>query len=119
VYAEDGTISKHFCVIVAEQFGLAMLNAFGAGEDRMVLLDATGGTNKYGYQLYSLVVVDDFREGVPVAFMLTSSQEAGEVATFMTVSQCCTECGFSSPANSKCACLQLLPYCCGLWIVLD
>eukprot|EP00611_Tribonema_gayanum_P026463 TRINITY_DN630_c0_g1_i7.p1 TRINITY_DN630_c0_g1~~TRINITY_DN630_c0_g1_i7.p1 ORF type:complete len:600 (-),score=121.78 TRINITY_DN630_c0_g1_i7:81-1880(-) len=60
-----------------------MLDAFGAGDDRMVLLDATGGTNKYGYQLYSLVVVDDFREGVPVAFMLTSSQAAKEVKLFM------------------------------------
>ncbi|KAG5191548.1 hypothetical protein JKP88DRAFT_137026, partial [Tribonema minus] len=66
-------------VVVAVAFGIAMLDAFGAGYDRMVLLDATGGTNKYGYQLYSLVVVDDFREGVPVAFMLTSSQAAKEV----------------------------------------
>ena len=62
-----------------------MLEAFGTGEDRMVLLDATGGTNRYGHQLYSLVVVDDFREGVPVAFMLTSSQEAHEVQVFMQV----------------------------------
>ena len=81
----DSNIAKHFAAIVASNFGLAMLEAFGAGEDRMVLLDATGGTNKYGYQLYSLVVVDDFREGVPAAFMLTSSQEAAEVELFMKV----------------------------------
>lgn len=81
----DGNIAKHFTAVVASSFGLAMLEAFGTGEDRMVLLDATGGTNKYGYQLYSLVVVDDFREGVPVAFMLTSSQEADEIEVFMKV----------------------------------
>jgi hypothetical protein len=62
-----------------------MVEAFGAGEDRMSLLDATGGTNYYGYQLYSLVVVDDYREGVPVAFMVTSGQEADEVETFLKV----------------------------------
>ncbi|KAG5188243.1 hypothetical protein JKP88DRAFT_136992, partial [Tribonema minus] len=73
-------------IVVAVAFGIAMLDAFGAGDDRMVLLDATGGTNKYGYQLYSLVVVDDFREDVPVAFMLTSSQAAKEVKLFMDVS---------------------------------
>lgn len=78
-------ITEHMCVVLADVFGVAMLNAFGAGEDRMVLLDATGGTNKYGYQFYSLVVVDDFREGVPVAFMLTSSQDAEQVQTFMQV----------------------------------
>jgi MULE transposase domain len=86
VLAGDGSIDKPFCVIIAGQFGLAMLNAFGAGEDRMVLMDATGGTNKYGYQLYVLLVVDDYREGVPVAFMVTSSQEATEINIMLEVS---------------------------------
>jgi hypothetical protein len=76
---------KHFTAVVASSFGLAMMEAFATGDDRMVFLDATGGTNRYGYQLYSLVVVDDFREGVPVAFMLTSSQDAHEVEVFMKV----------------------------------
>jgi MULE transposase domain len=92
VLAQDGSIDKAFCVILAGQFGLAMLNAFGAGADRMVLMDATGGTNKYGYQLYVLLVVDDFREGVPVAYMVTSSQEATEITTMLEVSDlqvCC------------------------------
>jgi hypothetical protein len=72
----DGDIVKPFVAVIADKFGLAMLDAFAAGDDRMAFLDATGGTNKYGYQLYSLVVVDDFKAGVPAAFMLTSSQEA-------------------------------------------
>jgi hypothetical protein len=63
-----------------------MLSAFGGGDDGMVLLDATGGTNHYGYQFYSLVVVDDYRQGVPVAFMVTSSQDADAVKVFMQVS---------------------------------
>jgi hypothetical protein len=82
----DKSIAQPFCVILATTFGLRMLDAFGAGEDRMVLLDATGGTNTYGYPLYALVVVDDYGEGVPVAFMITSSHEAKEVETFMRVS---------------------------------
>lgn len=82
---ENGSVTQHFCAILASAFGLSMLGAFGAGDDRMVLLDATGGTNKYGYQVSSLVVVDDFREAVPVAFMISSSQDAKEVQLLMEV----------------------------------
>lgn len=82
----EGNIKEDLVVVLADKFGLAMLNAFGAGDDRMVLLDATGGTNPYGYLLYVLVVVDEYREGVPVAYMLTSGQEAKQVKTFMEAS---------------------------------
>jgi hypothetical protein len=75
-----------FAIIVADKFGLAMLDAFGAGEDRCVLLDATGGTNRYGYQLSIMLVVDDFRQGAPCAFMIHASQEAQQVESFVQVS---------------------------------
>jgi len=84
----DGNIEQHFVLVLSSSFGLAMINAFGAGEDRMVLMDATGGTNQYGYQLYGMLVVDEWREGVPGAFMITSSQEASEVETFLKVGVC-------------------------------
>jgi MULE transposase domain len=80
-----GEITTHFALALASKFGLAMLNAFGANEDRMALLDATGGTNKYNFQLYTLLVVDDFKEGVPCAFLLTSSEGAEEVTRFLKV----------------------------------
>ena len=82
----DGNITQHF---VLELSALWPCNdqRFGAGEDRMVLLDATGGTNQYGYQLYGMLAVDEWREGVPGAFMITSSQEATEVETFLQVRQ--------------------------------
>lgn len=84
----EGNITQHFVLVLASSFGLDMINAFGAGDDRMVLLDATGGTNQYGYQLYGMLVVDEWREGVPCAFMITDSQEANEVQKFLQVRWC-------------------------------
>jgi hypothetical protein len=81
----EGEISQHLVLVMADPFGLAMLDAFGAGDDRLVLLDATGGTLYYGYQLHTLAVVDEFREAVPVAFMMTSGQEADVVEQFLKV----------------------------------
>jgi hypothetical protein len=81
----DGTITKHLELVLGDPFGLKMLEAAGAGPNRMVLLDATGGTNVYGYQLHVLLVVDDYREGVPCVFMITSDQEASAVCTLLKV----------------------------------
>jgi hypothetical protein len=81
-----GDIVQDFVLVVADQFGLKMLEGFGCGPARAVLLDATGGTNKYGYQLHCLLVVDEYREGVPCAFMLTSGQDAAVVQKFLEVS---------------------------------
>ena len=35
--------------------------------DKVVCMDSTHGTNSYGFYLISIVVVDEFGEGVPVA----------------------------------------------------
>jgi hypothetical protein len=85
VDAEDN-ITQHLMIVLSSPFGLAMPDAFGAGDDRMVLLDATGGTNQYGYMLHSLLVVDEWMEGVPAAFLITSDQEAAAVEKFLQVS---------------------------------
>lgn len=81
----DGEISQDLVLVMADPFGLAMLDAFGTEDDSLVLLDATGGTLYYGYQLHVLAVVDEFREGVPVAFMMTSGQDADVVQQFIKV----------------------------------
>jgi MULE transposase domain len=82
----DGEITQHFIIVLSNRFCLSMLNAFGTENERMILMDATGGTNKCGYPVYALLVVDDYREGVPVAFMVTSSQKADEIEVLLKAS---------------------------------
>ena len=42
-----------------------------------------GGTNKYGYMLTVLLCVDDFMNGVPGAFLISSSESAETLALFV------------------------------------
>jgi hypothetical protein len=42
-----------------------------------------GGTNKYGYMLTCILCVDDHMNGVPGAFMISSSESAETVALFV------------------------------------
>ncbi len=40
--------------------------------NRLVCIDATHGTNSYDFQLITLLVVDEFGEGFPVAWCLSN-----------------------------------------------
>ena len=42
-----------------------------------------GGVNKYGYMLSCMLVIDDYLNGVPGAFMISSSEAAEEQALFV------------------------------------
>jgi hypothetical protein len=60
-YKEGGADSQDqpLIIILQAPFQQRMLNEFGR---RLVFLDATGGTNKYGYMVYALVVSWALRE---------------------------------------------------------
>ncbi len=47
-----------------------MLKTFG--NDRVVCIDATHGTNGYDFSLITIIVVDEFGEGYPVAWCLSN-----------------------------------------------
>ena len=53
----------------------------------MAVLDATGGTNKYGHAFYTTLVADEFGNGLPIGFMITSSEAAGPVKFFLQTLQ--------------------------------
>ncbi len=66
--------------IISTPFQQRMLDQFGR---RLVFLDATGGTNKYGYMFHTLLVQDDFGRGVPVAFMVSASETTEVTKLFL------------------------------------
>lgn len=45
------------------------------GNNKMVCLDSTHGTNQYGFNLITVMVIDDFGEGIPVAFLISNRED--------------------------------------------
>lgn len=52
------------------------------GADSVVCLDNTHGTNQYGFNLITLLVVDDFGESNPVAFMISAKEDESVLVAF-------------------------------------
>ena len=70
--AADGTITQQFRLGLTSPFGLRMLKAFGS---ELAFMDTTYGLNAYGFVQTTLVVRDDFGNGVPVAACITSAED--------------------------------------------
>ena len=43
---------------------------------KLVCVDATHGTNSYGFQLIKVLVIDDYDEGIPVAWLISNKVSA-------------------------------------------
>ena len=52
------------------------------GSDKMVCLDSTHGTTQYDFNLMTVMVIDDFGEGNPVAFMICNREDEAALAAF-------------------------------------
>ncbi|GLJ36926.1 hypothetical protein SUGI_0746530 [Cryptomeria japonica] len=46
-------------------------------------MDSTFATNKYGYQLYSLLVFDEQQSGVPIAWTVTSRNKIEDIEVWL------------------------------------
>jgi hypothetical protein len=55
-----------FCLIIMTQFQSELFLKFGNDK---ICIDGTHGLNGYNFQLYSLVVVDEYGNGYPVVFL--------------------------------------------------
>ncbi|MCO5555000.1 hypothetical protein L7F22_008539 [Adiantum nelumboides] len=54
------------------------------GHNSLLAMDATFGTNKYKFHLYTILVFDAFRNGVPIAWIITSSCCCSDIAKWLT-----------------------------------
>ncbi|XP_035224085.1 uncharacterized protein LOC118196736 [Stegodyphus dumicola] len=61
---------------------LAMLKTFGK---RIVCVDSTHGTNKYKFNLITLLVVDEYDEGFPVAFCICNREDKSVLKIFFSL----------------------------------
>lgn len=49
----------------------------------VVCVDATHGTNMYAFYLITIMVLDDFGEGVPVAWCLSDKEDTFSLINFL------------------------------------
>lgn len=63
---------EDFCLIIMTNSQQVMLKKFG---QNIIAIDSTHGINNYDFELTTLVVVDEFREGFPVACMFSNRKD--------------------------------------------
>ncbi|MCO5554535.1 hypothetical protein L7F22_008065 [Adiantum nelumboides] len=71
-----------FILGIQTRWQLEMLSKYG--HNSLLAMDATFGTNKYKFHLYTILVFDAFRNGVPIAWIITSSCCCSDIAKWLT-----------------------------------
>lgn len=54
------------------------------GNEGIICMDATHGTNPYDFKLITILTVDDFEEGFPVAFLFSNREDYTVLKYFMS-----------------------------------
>ena len=68
----EGLNNEDFALILQTKFQKNMFTKFAKS---IVCIDGTHDTNKYKFQLYTLLTLDEWNEGVPVAFCISNRED--------------------------------------------
>lgn len=68
-----------FMIVIATEFQLEMLQLFG---NKKICIDGTHGLNSYRYQLFSVLVVDDYSNGVPIGYCFCNKADTDAMKVF-------------------------------------
>lgn len=63
---------EDFCLIIMNRSQKLMLEKFGAN---IICVDSTHGLNNYDFELTTVMIIDEFGEGFPTAYMFTNRQD--------------------------------------------
>ncbi len=75
----EGVKDEDFLLALQTQFQLEMMKAFGRN---VICVDATHSTNQYEFLLVTVMVIDDFGEGIPVAWAITTREDTSMLTYF-------------------------------------
>ncbi len=67
------TTKDDFLLCLQTEFQRDMLKNFGSNA---ICMDSTHGTNSYDFHLTSILVVDEYGEGIPVGWMISNRQDS-------------------------------------------
>jgi len=91
----DRNVIQHFRLCIFHPFGQRMLRSF----HEMPHLDATHGLNTLGFPQLTMLVQDEFGNGVPVAFCIASAETSEIIKEFVG--------GVAQVRLKRCACLPI------------
>ncbi|MCO5608161.1 hypothetical protein L7F22_062367 [Adiantum nelumboides] len=77
----DSVNEKPFALGIQTTWQLETICKYG--NRGLLAMDSTLGTNKYKFQLYTVLVFDGFRNGVPVAWVITSSSTRVKTSSWL------------------------------------
>lgn len=70
--SDNGLKNEDVVLIISNAFQRKMFATFG---NNIICIDSTHGTNEYDFHLTSLVVVDEYGAGIPVAFCISNCKD--------------------------------------------
>ena len=88
-YKQQGQILADIGVSIGLDFALVIQTPLqtevvqNCGSNKVVCLDATHGTNGYDFKLISVLVVDEFGEGFPVACCFSNREDKTLLLNFL------------------------------------
>ncbi|KAG8175596.1 hypothetical protein JTE90_019408 [Oedothorax gibbosus] len=71
-----------FAIGIMTEFQLGMLKKLG---NHIICLDATHGMNAYDFKLITVLVIDEYREGIPVAWLLCNRETYTALSLFLSL----------------------------------
>lgn len=88
-YKPQGETSPSYPHLKDEDFLLVIMNE-AQGEIKKkygndcICIDGTHGLNNYGFELITLLTIDDLREGFPCAFLISNRSDEGFHGIFLS-----------------------------------
>lgn len=76
---QEQTVQQDFILVIMSHFQQKMLQKFGSNT---ICIDGTHGLNAYNFMLYSLLILDENNEGMPVAFCFSNRGTQGTYEQF-------------------------------------
>lgn len=77
----NGVEEKDFLLGFQTQFQKEM---FEEHANKLICVDATHGTTAYDFQLVTVLVVDDYNEGIPVAWLISNKETTDALKVFFS-----------------------------------
>ncbi|XP_050310809.1 uncharacterized protein LOC126746544 [Anthonomus grandis grandis] len=65
-------VNSDFCLIIMNDLQASLLKQFG---ENIIAIASTHGLNNYDFELTTLMIVDEFNEGFPVAFKFSNKKD--------------------------------------------
>ena len=74
---------KQFFMVLMNDFQMEMVKNFNRQKERVITMDATFGLNNKKVLLITLMMIDEYGNGVPLAFCLSEHENESTIAAFL------------------------------------